>query len=105
MFKQSDLNKNRYNGWSNKDTYLYSLTIDDDEKGGAFRKVVQIANKNDTLANKKLDLVLLLQKIGNENNLNVSLVNFEEILKTYKNEKLETLDSIMKKAKTKRSKI
>ena len=104
MYKTS-LQSNRYMGWTNKDTFLYCLTIDNDDQGHAFRKVVKISRSNNNEDTKKKYLTKVLTDLVGVNELDIVNVNFNEIISVYANEQLVTLDQIVKKSKHRKSKL
>lgn len=83
---QTKLDTKRFNGWTNRDTYLYSLTIDDSEYNIAYNKIVKISKRNVDFKIKKDMLIEVLNNTGNKLKVNTSNVNFEEVIETYKRE-------------------
>ena len=77
------VNQKSYMGWTNKDTYLYCLTIDDYENSSPQKNIRLIANSSCGIKEKRVLLIKVFLDIGNKE-VNLEQVNFEEIVQEYK---------------------
>lgn len=87
----SKLKTERYNGWANRDTYLYSLFVDSEDRDHAFRKVVKLCSSTNAFVDKKNGLMEIYSDLKIKDKIELNNVDYQEIINVYSKERIVTL--------------